>query len=181
MSLAQSDPFTTADAITLGIASIGAFTGIAALGITISQFWLSGARLRVKITAGWLGADRRVAHNVKTWDPVDARMVGRPATRILAVTAVNRGRMATTINAWGVIIGKRMEDTAPRMPPNPKLPVRIEPGESETFVIQLEDVITAHYAAPVAMGRRTGKVRGRIRLGDGRALRSRRSLTIPTD
>lgn len=181
MILAQSDPFTTADAITLGIASVGALTGVASLAISISQFWLSGARIRVKITAGWLGPNGRVGHDLKTWDAVDARTVGEPAVRVVAVTAFNRGRTAATINSWGVLVGKKMEDTRPRMPPNAPLPVELAPGESKTFVIPLEVVIGSHYAASVAMGRRTDKVYGRIRLGDGRAIRSKKSLEIPTE
>lgn len=179
MILAQSDPFTTADAITLGVASAGALTDVASLAIALSHFWLSGARIRVAVTAGWLGPSGRRAFGTKTWDNSDARIVGTPAIQTVAVTASNRGRLATTIYAWGIVVGKEMEWSRPGMSPNSTLPVRIEPGESETFVVPLQDVIASHFAASVAMGQRSSKVYGRIRLGDGRDLRSRKPLVIP--
>ena len=141
MILAQSDPFTTAGAITLGIASVGALTGIASLAITISQFWLSGARVRVKITAGWRNSTGQVVHGAQTWDDVDARLVGDTATRVVAVSATNRGRMAATINAWGVVVGTEMETTERRLPPNPRLPATVGSSETTTFVILLALIV----------------------------------------
>ena len=108
MILAQSDPFTTADAITLGIASLGALTGVASLAITISHFWLSGHGCESRSLPGGVNCTGQVVHGTAKWDDLDARLVGDTATRVVAVSATNRGRMAATINAWGVVVGTEM-------------------------------------------------------------------------
>lgn len=178
---AQTDPFTATDAITLGIASIGALTGIAALAITASQFWLSGARLRVKISAGWLASPRQPIYGEKSWDMPDVPQLGDESPRIVVITVDNFGRMSTTIIDWGIVEGKHGQYYSLNMSENPRPPVRIEPGVRQIFSQPLEEVIAPYHAASAAQGQRRGKVSAAIRLGDGRELRSRKLLEIPTD
>ena len=180
MILAQSDPFTTADAITLGIASIGAFTGIAALGITVSQFWLSGPRLRVQIKCAHIGAFS-ILTGGESWDSADARTLAAHPVPAVSIHVANRGRMATTIETWGIDVGSRMIYRQLNLPHNPELPVKLEAGASATFLAELAEVVAGNRAAINTLGGHPGKVYGEVSRGDGKTVRSKRPLRIPTD
>lgn len=181
MIFAQSDPFTTADAITLGIASLGAFTGIASLAITISQFWLSGPRVRVTISAGWSLPNGISVTGGDSWDIVGLPKVVNDSVKAVVVTATNRGRIAATITGWGLVFGKEKNYHTPNLTAYSELPARIEAGDSRSFGMPLQQFIEATCDASRDADRTRHEVRGRVNLGDGRKLRSRESLTIPTD
>ena len=119
MTLAQSDPFTTADAITIGIASLGALTGIVSLTITVSQIWLSGSRLRVEITAAQFGPTTGTFVHGADWP--DANKDKYPIRQV-AVHAINRGRMPTSIDTWGIDLGAGIYFRLPHSPSNPVQP-----------------------------------------------------------
>ena len=177
MILAQSDPFTTADAITLGIASLGAFTGIASLAITISQFWLSGPRLRVEITAAQFGATAGTFVGGTEWSEANA---DRYPVRQVAVHAINRGRIPTSIDTWGIDLGAGIFFRHPHSPSNRALPAKIEAGERIMFLADLGDIIPMNQTAMQLSSQCSGMAHGTITLGDGRTIRSTEPLQIPT-
>ena len=177
MILAQSDPFTTADAITLGIASIGAFTGIAALGITVSQFWLSGPRLRVEITAAQSGTTTGRFICGTDWLDANAKMY---PVREIVVHAINRGRMDMSIDPWGIELGAGLIFHAPLASENPSLPVRLAAGERSIFIANLDQVLAENRLASQLSPECGGKVSGVVISGDGRTTRSKKTLRIPT-
>lgn len=103
-----TDP-TALDDVTLGIAGVGAVTGLAALGATWAQFALSGPRLRVYGTTGYGGGP---------W--------------LLGVTVENRGRMPVTIDQVSLEVksGQHIPiglELYHGRAMGPAIPVRLEP------------------------------------------------------
>lgn len=69
--------FTAADGITLGIACVGAFTGIIALVLNVHQFLVAGPRMRVETEPARLGPNSRITGG--KWDY--ARSINATAPR----------------------------------------------------------------------------------------------------
>ena len=180
MILAQADHFTTADAITLGIASVGAFSGLASLGITISHFWLSGPRVRVAVTAGWCYPNGRFVAGAESWNIAGSPRFGDGLVRLVVVTATNRGRLAASITGWGLVLGKDGKYYTPNLGSDSRLPIRLEAGETRSFPTPLDDVIEANREESTDVARVSEKVFGRVSLGDGQTMRSKHALSIPT-
>lgn len=119
------DAPTTLDYVTLGIAAVGAVTGIAALGATWAQFMLSGARVRV--TTG-------------TAMPVATQEF------LLYVAVENVGRMPTTVHGLSLDLPNNqhvplgMEISRGRGI-GPPLPHRMEPGEEQSWYFEVEPML----------------------------------------
>jgi hypothetical protein len=106
---------TALDFVTLGIAAVGAITGVAALAATWAQFTLSGPRL--KVTGG-------VAFGGGPW--------------LLAVTVLNEGRMPVTVGQ--VSLELQSKDHIPiglelyhGRAQGPAIPLRLEPYSEATW------------------------------------------------
>lgn len=110
------------DYMTLGIASLGAITGMLALGATFALFFLSGPRLKVVAGTGLNTVNG-------TWG--------------VTVTASNRGRTAAALDSVGLQLGLNKED--PHIPlgmeiargsaTGPAFPCRLEPYATATWWI----------------------------------------------
>ncbi len=107
--------FTAADGITLGIACVGAFTGIIALVLNVHQFLVAGPRMRVETEPARLGPNSRITGG--KWDSHldDDTRADHPHLAV-AVHAINAGRMPTMIESWGIDIGGDMAFRARRTP-----------------------------------------------------------------
>ena len=174
-----ADLFSAADAITLGIAAVGAVTGIAALAITVFQYYLMGPRIAVEVSAARLGPSSRLVGG-DSWSSADTDTLAAHPTLGVAVHAINRGRMPTSIANWAVEVGGGMLFRSVDVPGgNPDLPTRIEAGERLTFIADLSSVIAAIRVAGQAPGQDHALVYGSITTADGRAYRSGTGLRIP--
>ena len=169
----------TIDRLALALTAVGSFTGIALLVSRVWQYRLSGPRLRVEIKCARIGW-RSMLTGAGTWNCADARTLAAHPTPAISVHVVNRGRMAATVASWGVDIGARMVYCQPGLPHNPRLPVQIEPGGSVVFVAELAEVVAGNRAATKTLGGNLGMVYGEITRADGKTIRSRSSLRIPT-
>lgn len=176
---AAADPFTTTDAITLIVAITGAVTGIASLTVTVFQHYLAGPRIAVEVVAARLGPVGRL-HGGSSWNHADAETLARHPVPAVAVYAVNRGRMPTMIETWGVEIGDGLTFQPLDMNGNPELPARIEAGQRLVFFCDLERIIAGNQVARAQSSSVSRKARGRITLGDGRIRRSRQRLALPS-
>ena len=114
---------TPLDYVTLGIAGVGAVTGVAALGATWAQFALSGPRLYVSHSTVLAGA------------PEPEWLVG--------VTVENRGRTAASVTSLSLVMQDGSERHIPiaamvasRRAVGPALPCRLEPYTEETWWIK---------------------------------------------
>lgn len=122
----MSDP-STLDFVTLGIAAVGAVTGIAALGATWAQFWLAGPRLRLTGSTA-IGFDE----------------VGR---FFLSVGVHNRGRTAASVHGISLQLadGQQHIPLSPLMTQGhargPSFPVRLEPFTEETWLVAVEPLV----------------------------------------
>jgi hypothetical protein len=115
------------DYVTLGIASVGAITGIAALGATFGLFFLSGPRLKVIAGTGLSTVDG-------VWG--------------VSVTATNRGRTAAVLDGGGLLLGPNKEarqillglEIARGFATGPAFPYRLEPYATATWWIPAQKV-----------------------------------------
>ncbi len=124
----MADGPTTFDYFTLGIAAVGAVSGLAAIGATSMQGWLSGPRL--KVTAGTaLGGDTK-------------------ARFYLSVNVENRGRTAASVPGVNLRVeGHEDKNLLLGMlrtqghAAGPPFKHRLDPFESETWLVEVEPLI----------------------------------------
>lgn len=171
------DLLAAVDLTTLLIAAVGAFAGIGSLIFTIWQFRLSGPRLVVEIKRARIGGASIITGG-RSWDSADARTLAAHPILAVSIHVANRGRMATTIQSWGVDVGAGMIFQQTNLILNPQLPVKIDAGASVTFLAELSEVLAGNHAAAKTLGGRMNRVYGQVTRGDGRTIRSRRQLWL---
>jgi hypothetical protein len=145
---------------TLAIAVAGVLLGALSLGWQAATFFLSGPRVRVRLRAGLFGPG-----GVVVGKP-EAVLVGDQRKRlehegftepVLAVTAVNGGRLPTTINSWGIVVGGgvtlREFDAH-----GPSLPHRLEPHEEATWYASAANAMAAVAASAATFGERSARM-----------------------
>lgn len=116
---------TALDYVTLGIAAVGAITGLGALGATWAQFMLSGPR--VKVTAG-------------TAMPTVTQVF------VYYVSVENIGRMPVMVHGLGLELPNDAQvplgvELARGRGRGPDLPRRIEPSDTESWYFDIETTL----------------------------------------
>jgi len=122
---------------TLGIAAAGLALGALSFGWQLATFLLSGPRVRVRFRVGLRGPDGVIVGRP------EAVLFGDQRKRlesegysepVFAVTAVNPGRLPTTIESWGIAFGHGAYFQNPGGHAlGPALPHRLEPHTSATW------------------------------------------------
>ena len=161
---------------TLIIAVFGAVTGAASLGWGVASYILSGGRVKIELLGGWVGAAGLVTAPLTGPLRQPDAPVHEP---VLAVRARNLGRLPVVVEGWYVKVGQISLGHV-QHPANPAVPSTIAPGESETWVAPLAEVVAAAEAASHA-GLRFDELRATVSLGTGKSRSSRRTVTRVSD
>lgn len=144
--------------ITTAAAYVGALTGPAALGWQVYSWRRSGSRVVV------------TCRNTLPMLP------SGPDTWFVAVQARNDGRLATTVESWGFRMHGTGMDIGNLRPQSwsDRTPHRLEPGASASFHLEADEIrrIAREHGVPLS------RVKGWVRLGDGKLRESRRPVPI---
>jgi hypothetical protein len=160
------------DSVTLVIAVFGAVTGAASLGWSVASHVLTGGRVKVELLAAWSGEGTMLTTPLKRTPMVpDRRFVFEPH---LAVRVRNTGRLPVAVEQWGISLGPVSVGHAQHRANEP-VPKVLNPGESKTWLVPLEDVVKAAAAIEHATGQRTGAFRAKVSLGTGKERHSGKS------
>lgn len=169
---------STLDIITLILASVGVALAALSLGWQAATFVLSGSRVRATLRLGALR--RELGQVARMTGPLDmtveagASMVAQGFTEPVLVAEVrNRGRLtvsvddvtAMTKDGWGF---SRAAD-----PDNPTLPYRLEPGEKQTWHVELRPLQLL-----VNQDGKSRDARMHVSLGTGKVIRTKSSFRI---
>lgn len=158
------------DLITLVVATIGAVTGVAALGWGIAQHMLSGARVRVSLVGGWFMNGGIAAGPLAT--------IQRPnellGEAVVGVVVRNVGRLPATVTVWGVKAGKLSFHSYDYQQFNPTIPHRVEAGEEATWYVPASSVVATVHASTEVLG--DGQLTARVVLGTGKEITSKPRL-----
>lgn len=147
------DPVTGLDLLTLGIAVLGALTGLASLVWQAVSFVLSGGRPKVELLEAWLGTGGGVTGVPGTW-PGRRPPVPTMDQEHLAVRVSNVGRLPLSVTSWGIKIGPTELSHTPGGLWNKPLPYRLDVGEQQTWFVDRAVVDKTSEAL------RSSKVRG---------------------
>lgn len=161
------------DVLTMGVAIVGAVTGIVALVVQSIHFRNSGPRLHVDLLWAWIGPGASGA--------ITAPMTGaKPEppergydTLMVAVQARNLGRAATTVETAGLRRSDGMRFHHPTSPVGPSAPVRLEAESSVLFFVDPQPMLAASEVIPS-----TGGIAAYVVLGSGREVRSEELLKV---
>jgi hypothetical protein len=168
--------------VTLAIAACGLLLSALSLGWQAATFFLSGARVVVRLREGFRGPG-----GVMIGPPMIYTQAGLAALErdgftehVLAVEVVNRGRLPATVNSWSIAFGNGVIYRPPLDAANPALPYRLEPGASEIWYAAVEPLqqLQPDFADQTEQAARA---RGRIGLGTRDALMSRNGIIIGPD
>lgn len=171
----MTDEVTTLDIVTLVIATIGALTGIAGLVWAVATHTLTGARVKVDLLVGWVSGGAVVSVPWSKYRPGEPPpFTGfRAEDALVGVQVRNAGRMHCSVNWWGITLDNAVSLTGVELPINRPLPHRLDAGEEVTWFAELHDVaamVRATEGAKVP----SKAIFGQVRLGDGRAVHSKR-------
>ncbi|GAA3531342.1 hypothetical protein GCM10022419_008070 [Nonomuraea rosea] len=167
--------------VTLVIAIFGAVLGTASFTWQVTTFLLSGARTKTELLIGALGRGGIATGPIDSMTPDNlTRLVEQGfTTPVIAVRARNIGRLPVTVTGISLPSSlKGMSLSVPGGMVGPDLPHRLEVGDTETWAIDLEQVM--HF---LKAGRETFEIDpalvqmwGQVDLGNGRQVRSAESF-----
>jgi hypothetical protein len=182
----------------LVVGTCGVALASLSLGWQAATYVLTGGRVKVRLRVGGLGNGGLVTAppnslSANWWEQLASQGYRRP---IIAVTVVNVGRQPVTVARWGLKSGLGMSLYPAADSIGPRLPHRLEVGESETWAVDLAHVHAFIQAARETMGNSqvgsgpSGSLLGRIEaqraaqedvvgvveLADGRTKRSKDAI-----
>lgn len=143
---------------------VGATTGLTALGFQLWQFVLSGPRIKVKLSHGFLA---------------NASVENRKPEHLMVITVANHGRLAASIQYLFVELSWEGK-TIPLVEFNgsintgPNLPYRIDSNSQENWIIPLMSLATLQ-----TVDLEVDTVRALMTLSNGKQIRSRGFLVNP--
>ena len=119
------------------------------------------------------------------WEGTSDSVLAAHPVKAVTVMVHNRGRMATIIQSWGIEVGQ-----SPNSPVGPcvfdhglkmnrRIPAEIEPGEVLNFHVTHDVVTHGSSLANYPIDGQRGTIHGFVTSGDGKAIRSKKPLTIP--
>jgi hypothetical protein len=160
--------------------------GIIALALSLASliwqaatYFLTGPRVRVRLHEGYGGPGGLMLGptSMYTKDGLDA--LGRMgySEHILAVEAINLGRLPATVNHWSIKFGNGVIYQNPNDELNPKLPYRLEPHSSATWQAPAEHFQSVQEDF-TDQGEAAATVQGEIKLQGGRTVSSRNRLVV---
>jgi len=167
---ASGTAVTAFQVVTLVIAVLGLVVSVVALTWQVVQHRLTGSRVRVELLAGALGKGGAGTGPIEAFDQ---EMLARQGLHqpIIAVRALNVGRLPVDVTGWDVKTGDGFGYTLPGWGPNPSLPYRLEPGAQVTFFCPMADVL-AMVAAKEAIGKDDRHLQAAVALGTGETVAS---------
>ncbi|TMR90753.1 hypothetical protein [Nonomuraea basaltis] len=167
--------------VTLVIAVFGAVVATAFLTWQITLFLLSGARVKTDLLIGARNQGSMATGPVDSMAPSNLRHLVEQGftTPVIAVRARNVGRLPVTVTGISLPSSiKGMSLSVPGGMIGPDLPHRLEAHDNATWAIDLEQAM--HF---LKAGQETFEIDpasvhlwGRVELGDGRQVKSRKSF-----
>jgi hypothetical protein len=119
---------------TLVIAVVGVALATLSLGWQAATFLLSGPRVKVFLAQGYRGPGGVMLAPIETYSDGGAAIARMGFTEhVLAVHAVNRGRLPASITNWTVRFSNGATYMNPTDTLNPKLPYRLEAHADATW------------------------------------------------
>jgi hypothetical protein len=139
----------------LAVGICGVVLASLSLGWQAANYLLTGGRVKVRLRVGGLGNGGMVTAppnslSANWWEHLASQGYQRP---IIAVTVANVGRQPVTVARWGLRSGLGMSLYPAADSIGPRLPHRLEVGESETWAVDLAPVHAFIQAARETMGR----------------------------
>jgi hypothetical protein len=167
------------DTTTLVIAVVGLVLSVASLVWQAASFRLSGPRVKVHLREGFRGPlGVMVAPPSVYTDVGRAALVRQGYTEhVLVIEAVNKGRLAATVNNWSLRFGNRAVYENPTDPGNPALPHRLESYTSATWTAPVEN-LEALQDAFDDQGDEAATVRADLKMADRRTVTSREAIVV---
>lgn len=166
----------------LVIAVVGLALAALSLGWQAATFFLSGPRVKVDLQEGFLGPMGLMTASASVYTAEGREALDRLGytEHVLAVEAVNSGRLAVTVNNWSINFGNGASYGNPSDMRNPKLPHRLEPHTTALWCAPVEhlQLLQAEFTD---QGARAATARGAITLPGRRAVLSKRALLIGPD
>jgi hypothetical protein len=166
--------------VALVFAVVGVVLALVSLGWQAATFFLSGPRVKVSFAEGLRGAH----DGVMIGPPSIYTEAGREALeadgyteRVVAVTARNVGRMATTASMWAIRFGNGTLYTLAAHPRNRPVPFRLDAFEEVTWYAPLND-LTALQAQFVDQGDDAALASAVVDLASGAKVEGRTRLRI---
>ena len=161
---------------TLVIAVVGLGLAALSLGWQLATFFLTGPRVKVDLHEGFKSASGELmtgAASIYTNEGRAALERLGYTEHVLAIEAINTGRLAATVNGWSIEFGNGALYENPSDMLNPKLPYRLEPHTSQLWCAPVENLRAVEWKDPNAT-----TVRGVVRLAGRRRVRSRNALIV---
>ena len=165
---------------TLYIAVTGLALSVVSLTWQVVQHVLSGSRIKAFLKGGSLGPGGAVTGEVAK---VNLAALAREgfAQPVLALEAVNVGRLPVNVTGWGIDFDGEFSFQQTNFSPNPSLPYRLEPGASVTFYCLLDDAIRGQSAFRAAVkSTLRDRVRGKVSLATGKTIYSNWTPRLPS-
>ena len=155
---------------------------LATLGWEFAKWFFERGRVTVELVAGALWANKGLIHGpVKVIDEVWHRDLLKYGfvDPLVGVRVRNVGRAALTVDQWDLThmsgISISGDDRL-----GPKVPKRLEVGESQMWFTDLATVLTVFASVPKnATATVDNVLYGHVQLGDGRTARSPQLLELP--
>jgi hypothetical protein len=168
--------------ITLAIAAAGLALAALSLGWQAATFFLSGPRVRVELREGLRGPQGVMIAPPSVYTEAGlAALEHQGYTEpVLAVMAVNHGRLPTTVNSWLIKFGNSVTYGNPNDPRNPSLPHRLEPHTSVSWYAPLDDLQKLQ-AEFVDQSDEAAGARAVVDLGNRENVASKNMITVGPD
>ncbi len=185
--------------ISLVVGICGVVLASLSLGWQAASYVLTGGRVKVRLRVGGLGNGGMVTAppnslRANWWENLASQGFPQP---IVAVTVANVGRQPVTVARWGLRSGLGMSLYPAADSIGPRLPHRLEVGESETWAVNLVPVHAFIQATRETIGKSQPEseppkslfggiesrmaaqkedILGVVELADGRTKRSREAI-----
>lgn len=174
------------DIAALVIACFGAIMAVLSLGWQIAAWMMEGRRVRVVLKHGSMGQNGVAVGMVRrSGKPNDLRNViaeGFTGREVLGITVTNIGRAPVTVTKyWAVLIRGALSFSPIGGQIGSPLPFRLQPGESESWYVDMLDVnaLVTTAAAVRKKGKFRRKVCMSVELGTGDIKKTYGYLSVP--
>jgi len=152
-----------------------------ALGWQIAQWLLSGGRAKATLVHGMLSeagaysgavAKHGAGHNLETLRRQEIR-----GTEVLGVTVFNTGRLPVVVMRYKVELAGGNLPLSPLADAiGPQLPHKLEPGHSETWYVDMRDVVNLVDSSRAVLDEQPLDVYMSVQTGLGKTLKTRRQM-----
>ncbi|SHJ58156.1 hypothetical protein SAMN05421803_107168 [Nocardiopsis flavescens] len=176
----EPQPPTALDITTLVVAICAAVVAATALGWQIASWLLSGGRAKVELLNGALhqfGPQWIVMPPNKPLDPSGA--ANGFTRRAIFVEVRNVGRLPITVTSWQLKLPGGVKIGELNSPNGPRLPHRLDVGDSEKWAIEVDSELVAALRATRKMAKVDDvEVRAVVSLGSGKEIKTPQRITF---